>query len=562
MRKVVSIFVAAALLFGAGLSHSRAAETKLVAAVAIAGYNDLLDNVNFIGSLVERPQLGAALDGTVTLLTEGKGLAGVDKTRPWGAIVQASGEADFSAYVFVPVTDFKQALGLLELYSTVAAEGGIYKLTPKDGKDVAYVKQQGTWAFFAEKPEMLAHCDANPLASLGNLKKDYVLGGRVFLANVPAGLRTKFIAGLKKDLEEAIAQQESESEGEFTNRKKVLQQIEAYAVRVAGDLDQVVFGWALDRTAGETVVDVNVTAKPGTKTAQEMALAAKATTNFAGFRVPGAALTCGAAGALPPATRDIAAGAIDGLRGKALVNVGAAVFGGSPVKALFGGPLVKGLVNDSGDLLQKIVKRGRVDGAASVLLGPKGVTGLAAGFVADGALLDKILRAAAQGVVVEHPELAQAIKFDVEKSRGVSFHSLSIPLPADAADVQPVTRLFGEKLDIIVGVGKETAYLAVGRDALATLKKAINGSAGAKAASPLEISLAAAPVASFAAAAGEPGDRPQAAMMEAELKKTPGKDRAILAVRPIANGLQLHLEIEQGLLRLFGRLAAMGMEQK
>jgi len=61
---------------------------------------------------------------------------------------------------------------------------------------------------------------------------------------------------------------------------------------------------------------------------------------------------------------------------------------------------------------------------------------------------------------------------------------------------------------------------------------------------------------------GARGDRPQAAMMEAELKKTPGKDRAILAVRPIANGLQLHLEIEQGLLRLFGRLAAMGMEQK
>ncbi len=49
-------------------------------------------------------------------------------------------------------------------------------------------------------------------------------------------------------------------------------------------------------------------------------------------------------------------------------------------------------------------------------------------------------------------------------------------------------------------------------------------------------------------------------MIESELKKTPGKDHVILAVRPISNGVQVHLEVEQGLLRLFGRLAVMGME--
>ena len=82
-------------------------------------------------------QLLAALDGLLAMVTQGKGLAGVDKARPWGLILQASGETDFSGYVFLPVTDFKAALGLLELYSTVDADGGIYKLTPKDGKQVS-----------------------------------------------------------------------------------------------------------------------------------------------------------------------------------------------------------------------------------------------------------------------------------------------------------------------------------------------------------------------------------------------------------------------------------------
>jgi len=79
--------------------------------------------------------------------------------------------------------------------------------------------------------------------------------------------------------------------------------------------------------------------------------------------------------------------------------------------------------------------------------------------------------------------------------------------------------------------------------------------------SPLEISLAVKPVASFAAAVGEPKDRPKAALVESELTKTPDKDHVILTIRPISNGVQVHLEVEQGLVRLFGRLVTMGMGQ-
>ena len=102
--------------------------------------------------------------------------------------------------------------------------------------------------------------------------------------------------------------------------------------------------------------------------------------------------------------------------------------------------------------------------------------------------------------------------------------------------------------------------LAAGRDAMTTLKKAMEGSAraGAKAVSPLEVSVALKPVASLAAAVGKPQDRPKAAMAESELKKTPGKDHVVFAVRPISNGVQIHLEVEQGLVRLLGRLAVQG----
>ena len=201
MKKIVSIFVAMAVVFGIGLPPSEAAETKPIAALAVASYNDLVGDVNFVGSLIERPQLGAVMDGGVALVTQGKGLVGVDKTRPWGVIVQASGEDDFYRLCVRAGDRFQESLGTAGALQHGRVQRRVYKLTPKDGKKDSYVKQQGTWAFFAEKPEVLAQCDADPVAVLGNLEKNYIVAGRIFLANVPEGLRQKFLSQVKQGLQ-------------------------------------------------------------------------------------------------------------------------------------------------------------------------------------------------------------------------------------------------------------------------------------------------------------------------------------------------------------------------
>ena len=61
------------------------------------------------------------------------------------------------------------------------------------------------------------------------------------------------------------------------------------------------------------------------------------------------------------------------------------------------------------------------------------------------------------------------MKLDAEKSSSINFHKVSIPIPEDSEDAQKAIQLIGEKLDIVIGVGKENAYLAVGRDAMTTL---------------------------------------------------------------------------------------------
>ena len=276
---------------------------------------------------------------------------------------------------------------------------------------------------------MLAQCAADPLALLGGLEKDCIVGGRIFLANVPEGLREKFLSQLKQGLQKDAARHGDESSEEYANRKKVIELVEPYLTRVFNELDQVVFGWGLDRTAEKTFVQVSVTAKPGTKTAEEMGLAAKSMTNLAGFRLPGAAFTAASASLIPPAKQEIAASVIKLVRGKALSDIEKKVPEGKRAVA-------QGVLNDGADLLQKIVKSGHVDGAATVLVGPKAATALLAGYVADGILLDKILHTIAKAAIEDHPEIEPFVKLDAEKSQAINFHKISIPIPQESEDAQ------------------------------------------------------------------------------------------------------------------------------
>ena len=201
MKYLATTLMAAAVLFGACLSQ--AAEPKPIAALAVASYNDLISNVNFVGALADQPNFGTAADGVIALATQFKGLAGIDKTRPFGAIIQAAGEGenvggDIAGYVCVPITNFKQALGLLKLFNNVESEDGVYKLTPKDGGKTTYVKDSASGPASPTRPNRWPSVVADPLKVLGGLEKNYIVSGRIFLGNVPDSLREKFMAGLKE----------------------------------------------------------------------------------------------------------------------------------------------------------------------------------------------------------------------------------------------------------------------------------------------------------------------------------------------------------------------------
>ena len=100
MKKTLLSALAVALLL-ASTAPARAQDApKPFAIVALAGYDELRNDVDFIGQLSDNPDLVKSLDGIVALFTQFQGLAGLDKSKPLGVSIATDGQS-FQALGFV-----------------------------------------------------------------------------------------------------------------------------------------------------------------------------------------------------------------------------------------------------------------------------------------------------------------------------------------------------------------------------------------------------------------------------------------------------------------------------
>jgi hypothetical protein len=215
------------------------------------------------------------------------------------------------------------------------------------------------------------------------------------------------------------------------------------------------------------------------------------------------------------------------------------------------------LLNGALDVLKSTVQSGRVDGGLTAVLNPDSVTVAVGGFVAEGEKLDATLKQLVDAIVQEHPEAAAAVKWDAGEHQGVKLHTVTVPIPPEAENREKVVQMIGENLVVVVGVGKESAYIAAGRKPAEMLKSVIDQSAKAASAKvpPLRMTLDLGSLTKFAAVAGDKEEeREKAAKVASYLEKAGEDDHINLVASPIPNGVQLRLEVEQGILKAAGAM--------
>lgn len=527
-------------LWAKGADGAAKPELKPIAVVSLASYEQLMADANFLGELSDSPAIQGDLEATLNQFTQGAGLKGLDRTRPWGLTLQSDGAA-FPLTVFIPVTDLKQLLGSLSpIIGEAADEGeGVYSLKLKGQR--IFITGQNGWAFLASSRESLADLPQDPARQLGSLPRTYEIGIRIHVQNIPEMYRTMAIDQIRAGMQDNLARKKDELEEEHALRKRVVENQVKKFTNAINETDQLTIGWALDKQAKSSALELQMTAIPGSKTSKQIARLQDVTSAFQGFLLPDAAATLNFSAKLDKEETNQVATVIDGLRANVLKQL-------DKQKSLadeHAKQAAKDAVGQLFDAYKSTVLAGIVDGGAAVLLGEGKFTFVAGGFVADPQALENALKKSANVLNQTVPEFA--IKYDVAKHAGVRFHTMTVPVQKDQA-----RQVFGDKLHITVGIGSKSAYVAAGANGIATLETVIDRSTAgrAKTVNPVQLNVSLERVLKFAAAVKQD---PLISMMADEIAKSEGKDRLTLTGRADKDGLVYRLEAQEGVLKLLGQ---------
>jgi hypothetical protein len=116
--------------------------------------------------------------------------------------------------------------------------------------------------------------------------------------------------------------------------------------------------------------------------------------------------------------------------------------------------------------------------------------------------------------------------------------------------------MLGDKVDVAVGIGTNAVYVAIGRDNMDAINKAIDASQAEpnKEVSPFEFSLALGPIMETAAANGKAEDQESLQAIADMLQNTAqGRDHIRITEQFITNGARYRVEAEEGVLRAIGK---------
>ncbi len=229
MRKLLAFALLASLCFTL-TAPAAEREPKPLVVLSLSSYDQAKEDpagMQFVG---ESPDMPTWLSGLFQLYSQGKDLAGIDSSRPWGAVIQLGDE--LSAYAFIPVSDPETLLS--ELYehveSTEDIGGGIYRVTGTDSQKHLYAKLLGDWIIVGQSAKCLAHVVQQPTTLLDGLDQKYDVALRLTVKNVPADKGQKLLAHLDKTFGPILRRTTSDA------TVKILGQ-------AAASMEDVTFGW-------------------------------------------------------------------------------------------------------------------------------------------------------------------------------------------------------------------------------------------------------------------------------------------------------------------------------
>jgi hypothetical protein len=531
---LLCLVLAAATVVG-GQPLARAAEPTVLGVVAVDGYADLKKQLGWLGGQVGQPGLAAIAESLLMVATQGRGLAGLDVTRPLGAVVTVANGMPI-VHGYVPVKNLDKLLESLQgTLGPAERDGDARRVTLQNGIPLEFLEQAtagGTWAVTAIPGSPAGVAD--PLPLLERVVGPFSLGIRLFPSVMPEPLRQQL---------EMILEQAANSAGNEN------QPIDPAAIRGfisnLQDTESLELGLAIDPPGEQLFVETSSVQVAGSAAAGTVAAAARG------------ALTVG----MPPAAN----GTKPAIRGHVAQSLPPELRAGitksidDTLDKNSDDPLAKSLGKVARSLLVAILEAGGLDAAVSVDTSrataesplPDVTLGVR---IKDGKGLETRLKQLLGGA--ETLPTAMKVAFDTGTAGGATLHTITLDLANTAAEEQ-----LGDKVDLTLAVAPEYAFVLAGGDVKARAAAALAASGKPDAAAQPIAGLQATLDGLFAyAAARSEGDQAEQAEKAAEVARQAGGGAVELTVKPIERGIATRLSVDAAALQGGAAMAAAQQE--
>jgi len=554
--KLLSVALVAAVSLSALAAPLRAqatGEMKPVVLVTLSGYDALKQDINFIGSLAGQPELASQFEPFILGFTQG-----LEKDKPLGVLIQSDG-MNFGGAICLPIKDLATFVANLKAFGVTTADAGNGVTQISANGQQLFGKNEGGWTFLSMMPQMLENLPADPAEAFSSLIKEYDLGIRANVQNIPEPYRQMAMQQLRAGMEAGMKRKDDENDEQYKARTALANSQVEQLERMIKEIDQFTFGLSVDSEQQRTFMDFVYTAVAGSQLAEQLKTMADPKTNFAGFFQPNAAGMMMVSSKINDSDIAQTKQMVESLR----TQIATGIDEESDLPSDAAKQTAKDACNDFIDAMLATVEAGKMDAGAVMNLSPEALTVVAGGFIADPAKIESGLKKLAE-LGKEEPEMPP-VKWNAESHAGVNFHTLSAPTP----DEKEARQLFGETIDFAIGIGKDSVYFAMGRDCLAAAKKVIDDSAASpgKSIAPMELSVSVGQIINTIAAfdADDPVLKTVADTLKTEAV---GRDHVRIVAQQIENGLRTRIEAEEGVMRAIGvgvkaaQMQAMGAVQE
>lgn len=556
MNILKHLFCVAALA-AAGTLHATPAaaqEVQPLGVVAISSYDELMSDIDFLGSLGNQVGAGQQLEMMINMFTQNKGLEGLDKSKPIGVVLQAGGPVGFGGAVCIPVSDMKSLLGVIAPFGVQSTDKGDGAYEILAGGQTMFAREVNGWAVIAPMEIMLESLPEDPGAAIGELNETYDLAARIHVQNIPEAYRQQFFEMFSQAANQGVQQQADESDEDFAERRAAVDEQLKQTEQQLAEMDTVTLGVSIDNEQQRAFLDFLYTAVPDTNLAKTLAANASVQTQYAGFFQPDAAMMVSFAQKVD----DVSMSQVEQQFAAVREQLHRSIDQEEEIAKEESKQLMKGAVDDFLDALIATLKTGAVDGGAVMTVNPEALTFVAGGMVADPGKVEAGLKKMAEASQKEELGMPE-VQWDAQSYGDLTFHTVSHP--AEDEDAQ---QLFGDTIEIAVGIGEKSVIVAGGRNWMEAVKKVLEDSKANpnKEVPPVEMIISLSPFLEVAAQMADSSDDREKIEKVATMlsQEAPQRDKIRVVATAIENGVRTRFELEEGVLRAIG--VAMEESQK